>query len=179
MLNDIEKVLVSEKQIDEICKRLGAQISKDYEGKNPIVIGLLKGCVPFMAKLICEITIPIEIGFMKVSSYNGGTTSSLEVKINSDLEVSVEGRDVIIAEDIVDTGYTLKKVSELFRLRGANSIEICTLLDKPSGRLVETSPKYIGAEVPNEFVVGFGLDFDEHYRNLPFVGVLKERVYKK
>lgn len=179
MLEDIEEILVSEEEIEDICTRLGKQISDDYRDSLPIVVGLLKGCVPFMAKLVTKITIPIELGFMKVSSYNGGTKSSLEVKINSDLEVSVDGKDVIIAEDIIDTGYTLKKIVELFKLRGAKSVEICTLLDKPSGRLVKQEPKYVGKKIPDAFVVGFGLDYNELYRNLPFVGVLKEEVYKK
>ncbi|MDF2699818.1 MAG: hypoxanthine phosphoribosyltransferase [Haloplasmataceae bacterium] len=179
MLNNIKKVLVSEEQILEKCKQLGQQISKDYEGKNLIVVGLLKGCVPFMSDLTKNISIPIQIDYMQVSSYHGGTESTGNVKVIKDLDYNINGLDVLIAEDIVDTGKTLKKVMEIFNLRGVNSIKIVTLLDKPEGRVVELIADYVGFTIPKEFVVGYGLDFDEYYRNLPFVGVLKEEVYSK
>ncbi len=176
---DILKVLVSEKQIDDVCKRLGKQITLDYADKKPIIIGLLKGCMPFMAALIKEIDLYCEIELMGVSSYHGGITSSADVKITKDLEVSVSGRHILIAEDIVDTGKTLDVISKLMYHRGAASVEVVTLLDKPEGRIVPFVPKYVGVTIPKEFVVGFGLDYDEYYRNLPYVGVLKPEVYKK
>lgn len=176
---DISKVLVSEQQIDEICKRLGKQITHDYADKKPIIVGLLKGCMPFMAQLIKEIDLYCEIELMGVSSYHGGITSSSDVKITKDLEVTVSGRHVLIAEDIVDTGKTLDVISKLLFHRGAASVEVVTLLDKPEGRIVPFVPKYVGVTIPKEFVVGFGLDYDEFYRNLPYVGVLKPEVYKK
>lgn len=176
---DILKVLVSEEQIDEVCKRLGKQITQDYADKKPVIVGLLKGCMPFMASLIKEIDLYCEIELMGVSSYHGGITSSADVKITKDLEVSVSGRHILIAEDIVDTGKTLDVISKLLLHRGAASVEVVTLLDKPAGRIVPFTPKYIGVTIPKEFVVGFGLDYDEYYRNLPYVGVLKPEVYKK
>jgi hypoxanthine phosphoribosyltransferase/bifunctional protein TilS/HprT len=176
---DILKVLVSETEIDAICKRLGKQITEDYSDKRPVIVGLLKGCMPFMAALIKEIDIYCEIELMGVSSYHGGIASSSDVKITKDLEISVSGRHIIIAEDIVDTGKTLDVISKLMYHRGAASVEVVTLLDKPAGRVVPFVPKYIGTTIPKEFVVGFGLDYDEYYRNLPYVGVLKPEVYKK
>ena len=176
---DILKVLVSEEQIDEVCKRLGKQITQDYADKKPVIVGLLKGCMPFMASLIKEIDLYCEIELMGVSSYHGGITSSADVKITKDLEVSVSGRHILIAEDIVDTGKTLDVISKLLLHRGAASVEVVTLLDKPAGRIVPFTPKYIGVTIPKEFVVGFGIDYDEYYRNLPYVGVLKPEVYKK
>lgn len=176
---DILKVLVSEEQIDEVCKRLGKQITHDYANKRPVIVGLLKGCMPFMAALIKEIDLYCEIELMGVSSYHGGIASSSDVKITKDLEVSVSGRHILIAEDIVDTGKTLDVISKLLLHRGAASVEVVTLLDKPEGRIVPFTPKYVGVTIPKEFVVGFGLDYDELYRNLPYVGVLKPEVYKK
>lgn len=179
MHQDIEEILVSEEQISEIGKTMGAQISKDYAGKTPILLGLLKGCIPFMAELVKNIECHVEMQFMAVSSYHGGITSSGDVKIKYDLETSVSGRDVIIVEDIVDTGSTLYTVSKLLLHRGAKSVKVATLLDKPEGRKVEFVPDYIGVTIPKKFVVGFGLDYDELYRNLPYVGVLKPSVYQK
>jgi hypoxanthine phosphoribosyltransferase len=176
---DIEKVLVSTEQIEEITTKLGKQISEDYADRCPIVIGLLKGCVPFMGNLITKMDIHLELGFMDVSSYHGGIESSGDIKITKDLEVTVKDRDIIIAEDIVDTGKTLSVIVGLLKYRGAKSVEVVTLLDKPTGRVVEFVPKYIGATIPKEFVVGYGLDYEEKYRNLPYVGVLKKEVYSK
>ena len=176
---DILKVLVSESEINEICHRLGKQITLDYADKKPIIVGLLKGCMPFMASLIREIDLYCEIALMGVSSYHGGITSSADVKITKDLEVSVSGRHILIAEDIVDTGKTLDVISKLLIHRGATSVEVVTLLDKPAGRIIPFEPKYVGVTIPKEFVVGFGLDYNEYYRNLPYVGVLKPEVYKK
>lgn len=176
---DIERVLVSEKEIDEIAIRLGKELTKDYKDKFPIVVGLLKGCVPFMGRLITEINCHVELGFMDVSSYHGGIKSSGDIKIKKDLDIPVQGRHVILAEDIVDTGKTIKVIMDLLKFRGALSVSVVTLLDKPEGRLVVLDPEYIGVTIPKEFVVGYGLDYEEKYRNLPYVGVLKPEVYTK
>lgn len=176
---DIERVLVSEQEIEAIAKRLGQEITKDYEGRNPLIIGLLKGCMPFMAELIKNIDLYCEIELMGVQSYHGGVSSTGDVKITKDLDISVQDRDVLIAEDIVDTAKTIDIIRQLLMHRGAKSVEVVTLLDKPSGRVLPFVPKYIGTTIPKEFVVGFGLDYDEQYRNLPYVGVLKQSVYKK
>jgi len=176
---DIEKILVSEEQIKEIAIRLGKEITRDYEGKNPIIIGLLKGCMPFMAELMKHIDLYCEIELMAVQSYHGGVASTGDVKITRDLDTPVKGRHVLIAEDIVDTARTMEVIRGLLMHRGALSVEVVTLLDKPEGRVTPFTPKYIGTTIPKEFVVGFGLDYEEYYRNLPYVGVLKESVYKK
>jgi len=177
MRDHIESILLDQEEIREICKRLGKIIDDDYKDKNPLMIGLLKGCVPFIGDLGKYITIPLEMGYMDVSSYHGAK-SSLEVKILKDLDSPVKDRHVLIAEDIVDTGFTLTKVIKLLKYRGAASVEVVTLLNKEEGRLVQMVPKYIGQEIPNRFVVGYGLDFNEKYRNLPFVGILKSEIYE-
>lgn len=174
---DIEKVLYSEEEIVSKTKELGEQLTKDYEGKNPLLIGVLKGSVPFMAELIKHIDTHVEIDFMVVSSYHGGTQSSGEVKILKDVNTNIEGRDVIFIEDIIDTGRTLKYLRDMFKYRKANSVKIATLFDKPEGRVVDIEADYVCYDVPNEFIVGFGLDYAERYRNLPYVGVLKEEIY--
>lgn len=176
---DIERVLVSAEDIEEIATRLGKQLTEEYKDKFPIVIGLLKGCVPFMGKLITKMDCHIELGFMDVSSYHGGIESSGDIKIKKDLDIAVQDRHVIIAEDIVDTGRTIKVIQELLKYRGAKSVSVVTLLDKPAGRVVNLDPEYIGVTIPKEFVVGYGLDYEEKYRNLPYVGVLKKEVYSK
>ncbi len=176
---DILKVLVSSEEIDEIANRLGRKLSNDYKDKFPLVIGLLKGCIPFMGTLMTNMDIQMEVGFMDVSSYHGGIESSGDIKINKDLGIPVQDRHIILTEDIVDTGRTLKVVMDLLEYRGAKSVEIVTLLDKPEGRVVELVPKYVGTTIPKEFVVGYGLDYDEKYRNLPYVGVLKPEIYNK
>ena len=176
---DIKKILVSEEEIFEKSKELGQIIAKEYADKKPLLVGNLKGSIPFMAELIKHIDAHIETDYMVVSSYHGGTESSGTVKIVKDLDNSVAGRHIIFVEDIIDTGRTLKELKELFALRQAASIKIATLLDKPEGRVVEIEPDYTCFTIPNEFVVGFGLDYDENYRNLPYVGVLKEEVYTK
>jgi hypoxanthine phosphoribosyltransferase/bifunctional protein TilS/HprT len=176
---DIERILVSKEQIHEITNRLGKQITKDYEGQQPIIIGLLKGCMPFMSQLIQEIDLYCEIELMGVASYHGGVASTGDVKITKDLDVPVKDRHILIAEDIVDTAKTIEIIRNLLLHRGASSVEVVTLLDKPTGRVVPFVPKYIGITIPKEFVVGFGLDYNEVYRNLPYVGVLKQSVYKK
>lgn len=176
---DIERVLVSEQEIKEISARLGKQITEDYAGKQILLVGLLKGCLPFMSELLKNIDLYCEIELMGVSSYHGGIASTGDIKITKDLDVTVKGRDIIIAEDIVDTAQTLTVVKKLLLHRGAASVEVVTLLDKPEGRVVSFTPKYIGTNIPKEFVVGFGLDYNELYRNLPYIGVLKESIYKK
>lgn len=176
---DVEEVLLSEEQIVNKCKELGKKISEDYEGKRPILIGLLKGSVPFLAELIKHITIEIEIDFIRVFSYNGAYSSG-NVQILSDVSIDVKGRDIIFVEDIIDTGLTLSEVVKKFRTREVSSLELATLVDKPEGRTVEgVIAKYSGFNIPNKFVIGFGLDYNEVYRNLPYIGVLKRSVYEK
>ena len=177
LADNVEKVLISEEEIVKRCKELGAQISKDYAGKNPMIIGLLKGSVPFMAELIKYIDIDCTIDFMAVSSYSG-LESMGDVKIVKDLDTSIKDVNVLIVEDIVDTGKTLEKVKQLLYSKGANDVKVVSLLDKPDRRIVQIEAEYVGFVIPNEFVVGFGLDFNQKYRNLPYVGVLKEECYK-
>ncbi len=179
MHRDVSEILVSEKDIRTICEQLGDQITKDYEGKHLLLVGLLKGCVPFLSDLAKKIDLPVEIAYMSVSSYHGGISSSGDVKIKMDLDFSLTGRNVLIVEDIVDTGKTLDTIVKLFKHRGATSVKVVTLLDKPEGRLVPFIPDYIGKTIPKAFVVGYGLDYDELYRNLPYVGILKPEVYSK
>ncbi|MEY8700597.1 hypoxanthine phosphoribosyltransferase [Streptococcus ferus] len=176
---DIQKVLYSQEEIVKKTQELGAILTKDYQGKNPLLVGVLKGCVPFMSELIKHIDTHIELDFMVVSSYHGGTTSSGEVKILKDVDTNVEGRDIIFIEDIIDTGRTLKYLRDMFKYRQAKSVKIATLFDKPEGRVVDIDADYVCYDVPNEFIVGFGLDYAENYRNLPYVGVLKEEIYSK
>ena len=176
---DIKKVLVSHEEIVTAAKKLGQQLTADYQGKKPIFVGILKGSVPFMAELIKHVDTDIELDFMLVSSYHGGTTSSGVINIIKDIDQDITGRDILFVEDIIDTGQTLKNLCNLFKERNAASVKIATLLDKPEGRIVEIEADYTCFTIPNEFVVGYGLDYDEYYRNLPYVGVLKEEVYTK
>ncbi|VTS13212.1 Hypoxanthine-guanine phosphoribosyltransferase [Streptococcus pseudoporcinus] len=176
---DIKKILYSEEDIILKTKELGQQLTKYYHGKNPLLVGVLKGSVPFMSELMKHIDTHVEIDFMVVSSYHGGTTSSGEVKILKDVDTNIEGRDILFVEDIIDTGRTLKYLRDMFKYRKANSVKIATLFDKPEGRVVEIEADYVCYDIPNEFIVGFGLDYDENYRNLPYVGVLKEEIYSK
>ena len=176
---DIEKVLVSEKELVKINKRLGAQITKDFQGKNIIVLGILKGCIFFMTDLVRNIDLPLSIDFMSVSSYGSSTRSSGRVKITKDVDIDLDGYDVILVEDILDSGNTLKYVSDILKTRGANSITIVTLLDKKERRVADIKADYVGCDVPDEFVVGYGLDYDQQYRNLPYIGALKRSVYEK
>ena len=175
--HDIKKILVSHDEITEAAKKLGAQLTKEYEGKNPILIGILKGSIPFMAELVKHIDMHIEMDFMMVSSYHGGTASSGVINIKQDVTQDIKGRHVLFVEDIIDTGQTLKSLRDMFKAREAASVKIATLLDKPEGRVVEIEADYTCFTIPNEFVVGYGLDYKENYRNLPYVGVLKEEVY--
>lgn len=177
MHDDIKTVLVSEEQLKAKVAELGAQISKDYEGKNLVLVSILKGSVVFMADLMRAISIPCSIDFMVVSSYGSSTTTSGLVKIIKDLDDDLSGKDVLIVEDILDTGVTLSNLVPMLKLRNPSSVKICTILDKPSRRKADVQPDYEGFRVPDEFVVGYGLDYDEKYRNLPYVGVLKPEVY--
>ncbi|WP_423777951.1 hypoxanthine phosphoribosyltransferase [Dubosiella newyorkensis] len=176
---DIETVLLTEEQIEKRCVELAKQIEDDYnkEGEVPIVVGLLRGSVPFMAELIKRFTFPCEIDFMSVSSYDG-TESIGDVKIDKDMDLSSKERAILLVEDIVDTGRTLSEVKKMFINKGATNVKIVALLDKPSRRVVEIHADYIGFEVPNEFVVGYGLDYNQKYRNLPYIGILKREIYE-
>ena len=172
----VKGVLVSEEEAKEIVERLGKQISKDYEGKNLVLVSVLKGAVVFMADLMRAIDIPLSIDFMVVSSYNK-TESTGTVKIIKDLDTDLTGKDILIVEDILDTGRTLASLMEILKMRNPASLKICTFLDKPDRRVSKISADYIGKVIPDEFVVGYGLDYDEKYRTLPFIGVLKEEIY--
>ena len=178
LAKDIEKLLVTKEQIQARCAELGKELTIEYKDKNPLVVGVLKGAVPFMADIVREMDCYLELDFMDVSSYGNAMVSSGEVKIVKDLDTNVEGRDMLIVEDIIDSGRTLAYLVDLFKYRKANSVKIVTLLDKPEGRVVDIEADYIGFDVPNEFVVGYGLDYAEQYRNLPYVGVLKPSVYQ-
>lgn len=176
MHNDVKKILVSSEEITKREKELADEISKYYKEKNsvPVIVGLLKGSVPFMMGLVMKLDIDCEIDFMDVSSYSG--TNSIEVRVIKDIEGSVTDRDVLIVEDIVDTGKTLEKVTEMFRAKGAKEIKIVTLLDKPARREKAIEADYVGFVVPDEFVIGYGLDYNQKYRNLPYIGVIKEET---
>ncbi len=179
MKNDVKDILYSEAVIMAKVKELADRISKDYEGKDLLLIGVLKGANVFMCDLMRNIHFPIHIDFIAASSYGHSTESSGVVKILKDLDYSIEGKDVIIVEDIIDTGLTLKYLIENFRSRKPQSLEICTLLDKPERRIANLDVKYIGFQIPDEFIVGYGIDFAERYRNLPYIATLKESVYSK
>jgi hypoxanthine phosphoribosyltransferase len=178
MIKDLKEVLLSEETIKEKTTELGSQISKDYEGKELVLIGVLKGSVMFMSDLMKSITIPCCMDFMAVSSYGAATETSGVVRILKDLDYPIEGKDILIVEDIIDSGITLKYLLEYLKARKPASIEIACLLNKPERRRVEIEVKYQGFEVPDYFLVGYGLDYAERYRNLPCVGILKEEVYK-
>ena len=178
MNKDIKKILVSEEEIQRRAEELGKQITEDYgsEGKTPLVVALLRGSVPFLAELIKHIDLDIQYDFMDVTSYEG-TESVGDIKILKDLDTSVKGMDILIVEDIVDTGRTLSSVVNMLKHKGASSVKIVTLLDKPERRVKDITADYIGFEVANEFVVGYGMDFNQHYRCLPYIGVLKDELY--
>jgi hypoxanthine phosphoribosyltransferase len=177
MLDDVKEILITEKEISDKVIEIAAQISAKYEGKPLLVIGVLKGANVFVADLIRKITIPMKLDFMAISSYGASTESSGAVKILKDLDEDIKGMHVIVVEDIIDTGLTLSYLSKNLESRGALSIEICTLLDKPERRKAHIDVQYKGFDIPDEFVVGYGIDFAENYRNLPFVGILKPEAY--
>lgn len=178
MHDDIEKVLLDEPTIQAKVKELAAQIADDYEGKRPVFICILKGASIFMADLMRQLSIPATMDFMAISSYGGGTRTSGVVRILQDLDKSIENRHVIIVEDIIDSGLTLTYLVENLRSRHPASLATCVLLDKPARREVQFRPDYVGFDVPDEFVVGYGLDYAEDYRHLPYIGVLKPSVYE-
>lgn len=179
MKNDILRTLISEEELHEKVAALGRQISADYRDKNLMMVSVLKGSVVFMADLMREITIPCEIDFMCVSSYGSGAKTSGVVKIIKDLDIDLKDRDLLIVEDILDSGMTLSYIKQMLEQRGTKSVRICTLLDKPERRQADICPDYSCFVVPDEFVVGYGLDYAERYRNLPYVGILKPEVYNK
>jgi len=177
MNKDIEKVLFSEKEIEEIVGRLGAQISEDYKDKNLLLVGILKGSVVFMADLMRKISVPCSIEFMALSSYGSDTRSSGVVRVLKDLSTDIKDYDVLIIEDILDSGNTLSHLKAMLELRKPKSLKICTFFDKPERRTANISADYVGAVIPDAFIVGYGLDYAEKYRNLPYVGVIKPEVY--
>lgn len=179
MKDDISEVFFSEEQLEKIVSDIGKQISEDYKGKKLLLVCVLKGSIMFMSDLMKHITIPCKIDFLAAESYGSGTRSTGEVKITKDLSSDIRGWDVLLVEDILDSGKTLKKLTEFLRLKEPQSVEICTLLDKPSRRAVDISAKYIGSEVQNQFVVGYGLDYNQKYRNLPFIGILKDEAIER
>ena len=177
MKEDVLRVLLSEDEIREKVRELGGKITADYKNSNLMLVTVLKGAVVFLADLMRQIDVPAEIDFMVVSSYGSGVKSSGVVKIVKDLDVPLAGKDILIVEDVLDSGLTLSYIKELLESRGPRSIRIATLLDKPSRRKVDLQADYIGFSVPDEFVIGYGLDYDEKYRNLPYIGILKPEVY--
>jgi len=177
MHSDLESVLFTEQEISHRVKELGAVLTAEYQDKNPLFICVLKGAVLFMVDLVKRVEVPIEMDFMAISSYGDSSKSSGVVRILKDLDRSVEGRHIVIIEDIVDTGLTLNYLRDVLVRRGAATIKIAALFDKPDGRSVDIHPDYCGFTVPNQFIVGYGLDYAEKYRNLPYVGVLKREVY--
>lgn len=175
--NEIERILLSETELRQRVQELGAQITADYQGKAPVLISVLRGSYIFMADLSRAIDLPCSIDFMSVSSYGKGTSSSGQVQITKDLSDEIEGKDIIIVEDILDSGNTLFYLMQLLQARHPASIQLCTLLDKPERRVKDIKADYIGFTVPDAFVVGYGLDYAEQYRNLPYIGILKPEVY--
>jgi len=178
MMSDIEQVLITEEQIAARIKEMGKQITEDYKGSELVLIGILKGVVPFYAAMAQAIDLQVQEDFMSVSSYGAGTVSSGKLIIRKDIDIDIEGKDVLILEDILDSGRTLRGVMQMFEARKPKSVKICALLDKPAGRVEQVEASYAGFTVPDAFVVGYGLDYAGYYRNLPFVGVLKPSVYQ-
>lgn len=179
MQNDIKEILITAEQIKEKVEQLGVQLSEEYAGRNPLVICVLKGAFIFMSDLVKEITVPMELDFMAVSSYGTSTRSSGEVKIVKDLDTSVEGREILIVEDIIDSGLTLSYLIDVLERRKVKSVKIVTLFDKPARRTVDLQADWSGFLIPDEFIVGYGLDYGEKYRNLPYIGVLKPEIYEQ
>ena len=177
MKDIIKEILVTEEEITLKVKELGKQITEDYKDRDLMLIGILKGAVIFMSELAQNIELPVQMDFMAVSSYGKSSVSTGEVRIIKDLDFSVEGRNLLIVEDIIDTGYTLSYLIDNLKKRGAKSVKVCTLLDKPERRKADIHVDYLGFVVPDEFIVGYGLDYAEQYRNLPYVAALKEEVY--
>ena len=179
MHKDIDQILYTEEELRQRVKELGCQITADYAGRQPLLVSVLRGSYIFMADLTRSINLDVTVDFMSVSSYGAGTTSSGQVEITKDLSDTIEGRDLIIVEDILDSGNTLYYLMDVLRARKPASIRICTLMDKPERRTRPITADYVGFTIPDAFIVGYGLDYDERYRNLPYVGVLKRSVYEK
>ncbi|NYE56962.1 hypoxanthine phosphoribosyltransferase [Carboxydothermus ferrireducens] len=179
MHQDVAEILISEEEIRAKVKELGQQISRDYAGQDLLLVGILRGAMLFMSDLMREIDIPLNIDFMVVSSYGSGTSTSGEVRVLKDLDRGIEGRNVLLIEDIVDTGLTLNYLTKYLANRHPKSLKICTLLNKPSRRQIEVKVDYNGFIIPDKFVVGYGLDYNEYYRNLPYIGVLKPEIYRE
>lgn len=179
MHKDVEKILVTEEQINSAVKRIADSVNRDLNGEPLLVVAILKGSTPFAMDLIKKLTMPVELDFMQVSSYGKSTSSSGFINLKKDLEQDITGKNVLIVEDIIDSGNTLFKIKKLLEHRDAKSVRICTMLDKPSRRVVDVSVDYVGYEIPDEFAVGYGLDYDELYRNLPYIGILKKSAYQK
>ena len=182
LMNDVEKVMISAEELDAIVTRIAAEIDRDYAGddKKLVLLCILKGSLVFMGDLMKKIKVPVEIDCMKVSSYGAGTESTGQIHISLDLlRPDIDTCDILIVEDIIDSGITLSHLTKYLALKGAKSVKTCTLLDKPSRRKVDFVPDYCGTEIPDEFVIGYGLDYAELYRALPFVGILKPEVYTK
>ena len=175
--DDIKSVLISEEEIQQTVRSLGEQINRDYEGKEVLLVVILKGSLVFAADLMRCLTVPVKLDFMQASSYGDSTESSGLINIKKDLENNAGGKHILIVEDIIDSGNTLAKLKQLLLNRNPASVKICTLLSKPSRREMDVEVEYIGKDIPDEFVVGYGLDFDERYRNLPYIGILKPKVY--
>lgn len=178
MNKDVERILVTEEELNTIARRLGAQITKDYEGKHLLVVAVLKGSIYFFTDLTRYIELPCQLDFIQASSYGEGTVSSGVIKIVKDISDDLTGFDVLLVEDILDTGNTLKYILDMLEKRNPNSLSVVTLLDKAERRIADVQAKYVGCDVPNEFVVGYGLDYNQEYRNLPYIGVLKSEIYE-
>lgn len=178
MNKDVERILVTEEELNTIARRLGAQITKDYEGKHLLVVAVLKGSIYFFTDLTRYIELPCQLDFIQASSYGEGTVSSGVIKIVKDISDDLTGFDVLLVEDILDTGNTLKHILDMLEKRNPNSLSVVTLLDKAERRVADVKAKYVGCDVPNEFVVGYGLDYNQEYRNLPYIGVLKKEIYE-
>lgn len=179
MREDIKEILFTQEDLKAITKELGEKVTQDYKDKKLYLVTILKGAVVFLTDFMRNVDLPCEVDFMVVSSYGSGVTSSGNVKIIKDLDVPLEDKDILVVEDILDSGNTLKFVIDMIKKRHPKSVEVCALLDKPSRRIADIQAKYVGREIPDEFVVGYGLDYDEKYRNLPYIGVLKPEVYTK
>lgn len=179
MHNDVEKILVDEEKIRDAVNRIAENLNRDIGDESLLVIIILKGSTPFAMDLIRKLNMPVQLDFMQVSSYGKSTESAGFINIKRDIEQDISGKNILIVEDIIDSGNTLYKLKTLFESRNAKSVRICTMLDKPSRRVVDVAVDYVGYEIPDEFVVGYGLDYDENYRNLPYIGVLKREVYEK
>ena len=179
MREDIKEILFTQEDLKAITKELGEKVTRDYKDKKLYLVTILKGAVVFLTDFMRNVDLPCEVDFMVVSSYGSGVTSSGNVKIIKDLDVPLEDKDILVVEDILDSGNTLKFVVDMIKKRHPKSVEVCALLDKPSRRIADIQAKYVGREIPDEFVVGYGLDYDEKYRNLPYIGVLKPEDYTK